>query len=475
MEARTTEVYRRWRALPLLFGLAVGALLLHACREADGPIGPGGGARVFVSSDPGGARILLDGRSTGRRTPDTIAGLSRRHDVAVRLDTLGVAYGFLAQVQADPDDVQRIHGPLVMRCPNTTCWEAQHRFHTVNRLRFATNPVGSLLMRTGVGEGLFWPLGTRNSYVSAAVPVFAAITEGRDTVALGMYDLRYLAGRPAPSVTNEDARFDLRQSHWLLPPVDALTFRTVRGIEIEQHVMGSDAHDDVLLVRLVFRNITQNAAYSAADPIVPAAGLRFDGVYIGFAIDPDIGSPQSDWVSYNPELDMVFAYSAAFRETDRDRGFEGEARTAPGLVGLRVVAAPPGARVVLNAWTHGAAGMPGDWRAGFASERAGWGMLSGLQAYAPQHADSRIGHLPPAPGDVRISVSAGPLQLRPGDSAEIIVAIVLAAPVPGTFTSGTPLEPGDPRSPDRQIARVAADLFERAATADALLQLLDDQ
>jgi hypothetical protein len=432
-------------------------LLLAACREGD-PFVPGGEGRVSVQSDPPGARILLDGRNTGRRTPDTVPGLSRRHDVAVRLDTLGIAYGFLAQVVAAPDSLPEIYGPLVMRCGTEVCWEQHHRIHSPFRIRFATNPVGALFLRAGRGGGVFWPGNTSHSYVSGGMPVFAAVTDTRDTVALGVYDQRYLAGRPTPGTTMEGGRFDLTQSTWVLPPVDALTYRTARGIEVEQHVSADAAFEDVLVVRLVFRNISRRRAYQAVDPVIPSTGVAYDAAFVGFAIDPDIGGPANDWISYAPELGLVFAYGADFRETD----FGGDARSAPGLVGLRILDAPPGTRVVLNGWAHGGISGTTDWRAGSTNERSGWGMLSGLQPYAPSHPDTRIGHMPPAPGDMRMSISAGPVRLHPGDQVEVTFALLMAAPVPGTFTSGSQVQPGDPRDDARTIARVAGSLFDLA-------------
>jgi hypothetical protein len=436
------------------------AASLWGCREGDGPLVPGD-ARVSVASDPPGARILLDGRHTGLRTPDTVRGLSRRHDVAARLDTLGIAYGFLAQVVASADELAEVFGPLVMRCGTEVCWDQHHRLHSPFRIRFATNPVGALFLRAGRGGGLFWPAQSSHSYVSGGMPVFAALTDARDTVALGVYDQRYLAGRPTPTTTSDGARFDLTQSTWVLPPVEALTYRTARGIEVEQHASAVAAAEDVVIVRLVFRNISRSRAYRAVDPIVPSAGVSYDAAYIGFALDPDIGGPANDWVSYAPGLDLVFAYSSNLRVME----FGGDARAAPGLVGLRMLDAPDGATVVLNGWAHGGGAGHTDWRAGSANERAGWGMLSGLQPYAPAHAHRRIGHLPPVPGDVRISISAGPVRLHPGDEAEITFALLLAAPVPDTYTSGTPVEPGDPFDGARTIARVAGNLFELAARA----------
>jgi hypothetical protein len=444
--------------------LAATVTLLAAGCDREGPGGPSAAGRVAVESDPPGARILLDGRNTGRRTPDTISGLTRRHDVAARIDTLGIAYGFLAQVVAHPDTIRSVFGPLVMRCGAEACWENTHRYHSPFGVRFASNPVGALFLRDGRGgSGLFWPAGTTNGYVSGGMPVFAAVADARDTVALGIYDQRYLAGRPTPETRSNGSSFELLQSTWILPPVDALTFRTARGIEIEQHLVTGSGLEDVIIVRLVFRNISATRAYQAVDPIVPAGGVSYESAFIGFALDPDIGTPTTDWISYAPDLSMVFAYSSAFRET----AFSGVGRGAPALVGLQLLDSPPGVRVVLNGWAHGGGSGTSDWRAGSASERTGWGMLSGVQPFAPSHPDPRVGHLPATPGDMRLSVSAGPVRLRPGERAEIMVALLLASPVQGAYTSGTLMPPGDPAQPQRPLAEAAAGLFELARAAAA--------
>jgi hypothetical protein len=62
-------------------------------------------------------------------------------------------------------------------------------------------------------------------------------------------------------------------------------------------------------------------------------------------------------------------------------------------------------------------------------------------------------------------VSAGPFRLVPGDSVAVSIAVMLAAPVPGTFNSGIELKPGDPFDRTRGLHAVAADLFERAIAA----------
>jgi hypothetical protein len=95
-------------------------------------------------------------------------------------------------------------------------------------------------------------------------------------------------------------------------------------------------------------------------------------------------------------------------------------------------------------------------------------MLSGLRPFAPAHADRRIGHLPMAPGDMRLSVSAGPLRLAPGDSAAVTVAVVLAEPAPNTFTTGVQFDPGNPTDRTRALYTTAQQLFARAAAASTV-------
>jgi hypothetical protein len=66
-------------------------------------------------------------------------------------------------------------------------------------------------------------------------------------------------------------------------------------------------------------------------------------------------------------------------------------------------------------------------------------------------------------------VSAGPYALRPAEELTIVVAVALARPVTGTFTSGVPVGPGDPHDAGRPIMSVAAGLRARLTEAAALL------
>jgi hypothetical protein len=67
-----------------------------------------------------------------------------------------------------------------------------------------------------------------------------------------------------------------------------------------------------------------------------------------------------------------------------------------------------------------------------------------------------------------MAVSAGPLTLEPGDEALIVIAIALAPPNAGTFSSGTVMSPGDPLDTGRPLYAAAANLRGRMIAAETL-------
>lgn len=436
----------------------VAAIALSACSESDPPFSPGNNTRVEVSSDPEGAAIFLDGTNTGKVTTDLLRDLAIGvHEILVRMDRDNVAYGYRAQVEVVNDSLHRVLGPLLMRCATETCSIQSHRYHTLGSMRVATNPNGALFHYNGSGSGLLYPTGSSNAYAAIGMPLIAMVTGGSDTLALGVYDRDYLAGRPAPQVTQTADRYTMQQSSWIVPPTDVIVGLgpTVRGIEVEEQLIATTATNDVAFVRLTFRNITNRASYKAADPIVPSGGMTFSSVYVGFGLDADIGIATDDVITYDPALDMVYSYDMNFQDGSFGTAFTDR----PALVGLRLLAAPAGASVeVLNAWPAGA-----DWGGGGPTERSGWGVLSGTRSVMPDLPGQQLGHAPTTPGDYRMSVSAGPLTLAPGAEVTIVIAVVIALPVQGTYTSGQAVSPGDPTIADRQIARVAADLLTKAS------------
>ena len=447
---------------------AVAALLVLAgtgCKDEGETLEPGENTRIEITSDPDGASIELNDVATGRTTPSTIFDIIGRQRILVRLDRDGIGYGYRTEVDVRGDSLHRVTGPLMFRCSGTNCLLASSRNRDLGRLRISTQANGALFMRAGNGEGLLWPLGSSNSYSSAGLPLIAMLSATGDTLALGIYDIHYLAGRPAPTVEVAGDRTTLRQSTWIVPTANVIinNMPTVRGIEVEEELIGN-ANSDVVFIRLTYRNITDRESYRAADPVVPAGGLTFNEVFMGFALDIDVGRGEDDMVTYEPALETVYIYDSNFQEDIFNAAFA----ASPGIIGMKIVDAPSTATVrVLNAWPRVFGVGSGDWSAGTQTERGGFSMLSGLRSLEPDHPGRLVGHVPTVASDYRMSVSAGPVSLAPGDAASITVAVMMASPVSGEFNSGQTVAPGNPNDDTRQIRRVAAALLDRARTVVA--------
>lgn len=459
--------------------LWAGLAAVSGCREADRPAGPVFGGLVAVDSDPRGAVIYVDGERRAQTTPDTLDDVpAGQRVIEAWRDSAGVSYGFAMRVSVPREGLVEVSGPLLARCFDAGCFANVRERYTVNSMRFAATPTGRFFYVNGLGGGLYWPSTTANSYLSTGGPIFAGVWSATESkVAMGVYAYQdfagniydYLAGRPVPRIDETAERFSMQQSTWVVPPGSLVMAPTVRGLEIEQEVIGRADLDGVLLVRLTFRNITNDPIYGRMDPM-PEGGVTYTDAYIGFVLDPDIGEGQGaedDHVSYDPNLGLVFAYDGNFSEAGYSAGWADR----PGLVGLRLIEAPPGTNQLLTAW-------PGlaDWYSGAVDrveEEAGWWWLAGAQHQLsgsyPDHPDGRIGYAPAGAGDYRIAVSAGPLTLAPGDSARLTVAVVIAEPQPGTFTPGQAMPPGDPLDTSRPVYRVAEVLRQRAIAAADLL------
>lgn len=451
--------------------IAAAVLSLAACREDDGPFGGTGTGTLVVLSSPANGRITLDGRDTGRFTPDTIRNISGLHEVSVKLDSAGLEYRYTAQVVVSGNEPTVLNGPLMARCQQDlgSCAPQYADEHIVGTLQFGSNALGPLFLQSGQGGGLRWPAGSSNTYMATGTPVFAAVW-GTQLVSTGVYDTEYLAGRPAPRTQLlGGGGFSLTQSTWIVPPFTEMALTVARGIEVSERVIASTAQEGVLLVELTYRNITNDPIYRIldADSEVQTTGITYTDAYIGLALDPDIGNAEDDWLSYEPSLSSVFAYDASFSEP----GFTTQSN-APALVGLRVLRAPAGAGAVLNGWIN--TPQTPDWQAGFNSQISiGYPMMSGIQVpFAPDGQGLLVGHMPPVPGDARIVASVGPVRLAPGQSATAVFAVVVAAPTAGTYQPGAALQPGTPGDQARPLFAVSANLRSRLVAAESLLGLL---
>jgi len=446
--------------------LLLSSALLMACRDQNDGTGLTSNARVEVSSDPQGASIYLNAQDQHKVTPDLLRDLDpgRKYEILVRTTVNKVVYGYRItgfQVPSN-DTLVRVNGPLTMRCSTAIDCTSYLTSFTAAGLRFSALPNGTLFYADGTNTGFSYPsTGPANGYISAGLPLIGVVANNRDTLSLGIYDLPYLAGRPAQEVAQTPDHLSIKQSFWTVPPGAVLSTLapTVRGIEVSEELIAQSAQSDVAFIKLTFRNITNTPSYQAVDPIVPTEGLTYNAVYVGFALDPDIGLADDDAITYDPTQDMVYAYDMNFQESSF--GADG---ARPALVGLKLMEGPGGGAVVaLNAWPKAY-----DWAAGDPTrpERIGWGVLSGLKPL-PGLADitgQQLGHAPNTPNDYRISVAAGPVTLAPGASTSITVAVVLALPIAGNYSPGVLVDPGNPWDGNRQIAKIADGLLQKAKT-----------
>lgn len=458
-DAVPTPNHRRVRARGasrLLAPVLVCAVLAGTgCEDPARPVPRSPGGSLSVLSEPSGAKVLLDGVDIGQRTPayieDAAAGT---HQVIAFLDTLGFSYQYVAPVVVAVDQAANVSGLLTIACSARDCSEAAAREHSPGDVRFALNGGGELFYFDGLENALIWPAGTVNSYAAAGAAVIAGRI-GEDQVALGTYNFgnaaNYWVGLPAPaaSAVGGDSTFTWRG---IIRPRFGIA-PTIRGISVRQSVTAPGAEPDVLLVKLVFTNVSDQATYQKLDTTAVAEGYTITDAWIGVSLDPDVGlftAGDDDLASYDADRGLVFAYDSDFSEA----GFSGGYADRPGLIGLAMVD-QAGANVRLSVWPKNR-----DFFAGGAREGSGFDLLTAADLLLPDHPDPRVGFAPDStPADYLMSVVSGPVTLAPGDSATTTIAVLLAAPAAGTFTSGTRLRAGDPADPTRPLAAVAANLF----------------
>ena len=230
---------------------------------------------------------------------------------------------------------------------------------------------------------------------------------------------------------------------------------------------------DAIFIRFDVKNISNEADYRRVNPEVPVAGQTITNIYLTPFVDATLGiqhnttptEPTDDNATVFPEENLIAAYDQAFSVTiPANTGTTVNA--SPGLVGFQYISGPSGLtpRAVLldradslsfftvarEDATHRllAAGRAGD--------QAGCTLRGGGSAYVCS---------PETPNDVLAGWSVGPIaSLAPGATTSITVAVFIAAPVTGTFTSGGGIGPENDKIGDngRTIAQVAGNLRTRA-------------
>lgn len=419
---------------------------------------------LLLRSDPEGAEIVIDNLSIGETTPWEVVGIAAgRHEVEL-IFVAGPAERFtwadtvtVPERAADTLDAA-LEGGCGSECPFLL---DQNRIHC--RVTGRGDTCASVFYSTV--DALSWPDASGGAYGAGGRLLFAGIlgadagAAAGDTVATEFYDPAWL-GRAPMQMERSGGRQTMGLSYWAS---GVSAGESIRGLAVRQTLVAVDSAtaEDVLLLTFEVSNVSADERYRRLYPTVPPGGYTFESLYVGFGLDADIGLSDGDLGTFAPDLDLSFIYDAFFQDNAL-----GEFADQPALVGLTTLMPPAGATTrTFTMWSR-----QDDWDDandyGFA-----WRLLAGrLNAGDPitDHPAPEIGHQATAPNDYRVIEAFGPLRLAPGESFTWGLALLIAEPVPGTYTPGVLVPPGDPTATDRQILSVAGNLMSLATEAPVL-------
>jgi hypothetical protein len=275
------------------------------------------------------------------------------------------------------------------------------------------------------------------------------------------------------------------------------------GLLVTQHSLAWSFPNnrDIMFFLYKFKNVSNTPEFKQRNPTAPTAGWTLTNIYAAFAADPDVSSVDSgeNYGTVVPELNLGATWAHDFEASDfvpYPPNFD----AAPGFFGVKFLKSPlntsdttmtikvgnevrtvaPGEELGLtffSLFTNG--GIMSDASNG----KQGFRYLSGQ--LLPTEKSQWCTGAPPGmcyvnieeADDVRFYQSSGPFELAPGEEAEIVVAYIGSAPVPGTYTKGEVTPVGSPIDEDRQIEKVMGrgydvpgfpSLFANALTAQAI-------
>lgn len=457
--------------------IAVGILVAACELGRDRPTMPVLGD-LSVTSDPSGAEIFVDNRSTGSTTPATVPAAAGQRAVRLALAATGPWLFEWTGSVVVPETMQvNLDAALQGGC----LWDCPFRIDA-NRVGCAVTSAADLCSAWGSpsfpGRNA-WPTGSGNEYVYSLRPMVGTVvgTDGGgfagDTVSSFLYQTTWL-GRSAVSVQSSSSVSTADYLYWSNPSGSFTNRIWLLGIAVDQTVVQpSDATfpelQDVVYVRFELTNVTGDPRYRHYHPEIPEGGWTYTQLYAGIALDADIGASDDDSGTYLPDS-VAFLYDLNFQDAQLAGGYD----TKPPLVGIVRVESPQLAtRFPFSLWPSGTA----DWDADYTTlsddaQGLGYRILTAqLGAGDPltdcTGAGDEIGFCSDAGDDYRLAMTAGPLELPPGQSAVLVFALVFADPAPG-FTSGSPLPPGLPTQTGRDIEAVADSLKTLAGRARAM-------
>jgi hypothetical protein len=444
--------------------VAMVSTVVWTCSDRDRPTSPVYGD-LAVNSDPSGAAIAVDGQVVAATTPAVLEGI----DAGLRYLELGYEvtsvefFGWEDTVTVPEDGLGTIDAALVggcwRNCPflmdagNVICRVTNHGdtcasvyYDNVSALEWPGNDSD-----TDYGGG--------GRLLLAGIFDASAGNQAGDTISTQVYDEAWV-GRQPMTRNSSDSHQLMQVEYW---GHSRYRTETLQGLSVTETLVAVDSAtaEDVLFVHFEIENVSSDPRYRRFYPWIPEEGYTYESLYLGFGFDVDVGEADSDFGTFDPALGLSFMYDAYFQDV-----FLGDYADRPALVGLVTVEPPAGATERTHTlWRH-----VDDWDDGDRHDFA-WRILAGrLTAGDPiqDHPSPVIGYQGTQPNDYRLTEAFGPLTLAPGEIITYTVAILIAEPVPGTYTPGFLVPPGDPTDPNRQILTIAGDLRALAAEVSTL-------
>jgi hypothetical protein len=215
------------------------------------------------------------------------------------------------------------------------------------------------------------------------------------------------------------------------------------GLEVKTTYSSPAAFQDVIFIRFDIRNISAEEDYRRVHPGTPAGGFSVRDVYLTPMIDADIGGGlatefSDDAATVFPDQKLIAGYDREFdiRRTDWVTRWA----DAPGIVGFQFLNSSFGGdarAVIFSADTLDFTTT--------ALEAEAHTIVSGgrVATLAGCTATAELFNCAPEVGsDVRMGWSVGPIaSIVPGQTYSVTVAVLLASPKPGSFSSGTGIAP----------------------------------
>lgn len=202
---------------------------------------------------------------------------------------------------------------------------------------------------------------------------------------------------------------------------------------------------DIVQIARTFRSTSQ----AAFNVVIPDTGYAFTQMYAGYGQDPDLGASGVNYSTASMPFSMAYVYKANMSEPTWSYPaniFGAPFAPVPGMEGVKYLKSPTnpatGTDYGITMFTNTTNGAPFPDRG---SVQALWRLSSNnLQAQdgacnAP--VGSPLCMLVQTYADTRMYMYSGPMTLRPGQSAVIVVGMVHAAPVAAAVQNDGALTP----------------------------------